>query len=116
MKKETLRERVARYPTLDASIKAREQRDPAFQAELARARLRVAIARAIKQARELAGMTQAELASALDLKQSAIGRLESLRDQRLPSVDLLLRISAATRKRLVVKQAGMRIELVAKSA
>jgi hypothetical protein len=31
-------------------------------------------------------------------------------------VDLLLRISAATRKRLVVKQAGMRIELVAKSA
>src|SRR3990172_1051668 len=116
MKKETFRERLARYPTLDASIKAREQRDPAFQAALARARLRVAIARAIKQARELAGMTQAELASALDLKQSAIGRLESLRDQRLPSVELLLRIAAVTRKRLVVKQGGVRIELIAKSA
>ena len=116
MKKETFRERVARYPTLDAYITEREERDPEFRVELDRARLRVAIARAIKQARELAGLTQAELARALGLQQSAIGRLESLRDQRLPSVELLLRISAATRKRLVVKQAGMRIELVAKSA
>jgi DNA-binding XRE family transcriptional regulator len=116
MKKETLRERVARYPTLDTYITEREERDPEFKVELDRARLRVAIARAIKHARELAGMTQAELASALQLKQSAIGRLESLRDQRLPSVELLLRIAAVTRKRLVVKQGGVRIELIAKSA
>jgi DNA-binding XRE family transcriptional regulator len=105
---------LKRYPKFDDWVTVRE-RDPEFKAELNRARLRVAIVRAIKQARELAGLTQAELAQALGLKQSAIGRLESLRDQRLPSVDLLLRISAATRKRLVVKQAGVRIELVAKT-
>lgn len=89
------------------------ERDPEFKAALNRARLRVAIVRAIKQTRELAGLTQGELAQALGVKQSAIERLEGLRSRRLPSRDLLLRISAATRKRLVVKQAGMRIDLVA---
>src|SRR3990172_2690005 len=87
------------------------ERDPAYRAALDRARLRVAIARAIKTARERAGLTQAELAAALALPQSVIGRLESLRDKRLPSVDLLARIVGVTRKPLAIDYGAVRIKV-----
>ena len=94
-------------------LKEREK-DPEYKAELDRARLRVAIAREIKKAREKAGMTQAEIASILGVPQSVIGRLESLKDKRLPTIDLLARIARATHKRLVIDQASLHLELVAK--
>ena len=85
--------------------------DATYGAALDRARLRVAIAREIKTIRESAGFTQGELASALGLRQSVIGRLESLKDRRLPSLDLLARIASVTKKRLVVDQAALHLEL-----
>lgn len=88
------------------------KRDAAYNAALDRARLRVAIAREIKTIRESAGLTQSELADALGLKQSVIGRLESLKDKRLPSLDLLARIASVTKKRLIVDQAMLHLELV----
>ena len=87
--------------------------DPAYRAAFDSARLRVAIARAIKTARERAGLTQAELAAALDLPQSVIGRLESLKDKRLPSVDLLVRIVGVTQKPLAVEYGAVRIKVLA---
>ena len=89
----------------------KNERDPVYRAALDRARLRVAIARAIKTARERAGLTQAELAAALALPQSVIGRLESLRDKRLPSVDLLARIVGVTRKSLAIDYGAVRIKV-----
>lgn len=88
------------------------KRDASYNAALDRARLRVAIAREIKTIRESAGLTQGELAGALGLKQSVIGRLESLKDKRLPSLDLLARIASVTKKRLVVDQAALHLELM----
>lgn len=106
-------ERVSSYPTLKEYIKEQEK-DPEFKDLLDRSRLRVAVARAIKLAREKAGLTQAELAKALNTTQSVIGRLESLKDNRLPSLELLVKIAEITQKRLVVDQPGLHLELVAK--
>lgn len=88
-------------------------RDPAYRAAVERTRLRVAIARAIKTARERAGMTQAELAAKLELPQSVIGRLESLNDKRLASVDLLARIVRATKQSLDVDYGPVRVKVLA---
>ncbi|MBI1865190.1 MAG: helix-turn-helix domain-containing protein [Nitrospirae bacterium] len=105
-----MRDRLRRHPLLEKYVR-KQSKDPEFAAHLERARLRVAIARAIKDARERAKLTQAELAEALGTTQSAIGRMESLRDKRLPSLDLLARIAAATHRRLVVDQPGVHFEV-----
>ncbi|MBI5510233.1 MAG: helix-turn-helix transcriptional regulator [Deltaproteobacteria bacterium] len=69
-----------------------------FQEERARSEL----ALAVSKARQSAGLTQAELADKVDTSQSAIARLESGRDRRMPTLPLLARIAAATGRRLVV--------------
>ncbi|MBI5198374.1 MAG: helix-turn-helix transcriptional regulator [Nitrospirae bacterium] len=112
--KKTIRDRIKDFPSIEDIIKEDERSDPEFKTMLERARLRVAIARQIKIAREKAGMTQAELAQALELPQSVIGRLEGLQDKRLPSIDLLTRIARVTRKRLVLDFGTAHLELVAK--
>ena len=113
MRKYTARGRIKELSSLDEIIKGHE-RDPGFKVILDRARLRVAVARAIKAAREKAGLTQAELAEALCISQPMIGRLESLKDKRVPSLEFLAKISAVTRKKLVLDQPSIHIELVAK--
>lgn len=113
MKKRTVKERVRELPSLDEIVREHE-REPGFKAILDRARLRVAVARAIKTAREKAGLTQAGLAKALGISQPMIGRLESLKDKRVPSLELLAKISAVTRKKLVLDQPSLHLELVAK--
>ena len=105
---------IEKFPTIDQIIKEKEEKDSEFESEMNRARLRVAIARAIKIAREKAGLTQIELADALGIKQSQIARLESLKDKRLPSIDLLVKITNVTHRKIVVDQPLYRIELVAK--
>ena len=113
MKKKTLKERIKELPSINEIIREHE-REPKFKGLLDRARLRVAVARAIKTAREKAGLTQAELAEALGISQPMIGRLESLQDKRVPSLELLAKISAATKSKLVLDQPSMHMELVAK--
>lgn len=109
MKKKSLKE----LPSLEEMIKEQEK-DPEFKGLMDRFRIRVAVARAIKLAREKAGLTQEELAEALNLTQPVIGRLESLKDKRLPSLDLLAKISKVTHKRIVVDQSGFHLELAVK--
>ncbi len=104
--------KIPRTQSLKDYLKENE-RESAYRAALERARLRVAIARAIKTARERAGLTQAELAQELNLPQSVIGRLESLKDKRLPSVDLLARIVGVTQKPLAVGYGTVRIKVLA---
>lgn len=107
-----MKKTIPKTKSFAAHLKESEK-DAAYRAELDRARLRVAIARAIKTAREHARLTQAELAGALDLPQSVVGRLESLKDKRLPSVDLLARIVRITRKPLAIAYGSVRVKVFA---
>lgn len=89
----------------------KHEKDPEFKILLDKARLRVAIARQIKIAREEAGLSQSALADALGISQPMIGRLEGLKDNRLPSIELLTKIASITKKKLVVNQPGFHLEL-----
>lgn len=89
----------------------RQEKDHEFKILLDKARLRVAIARQIKIAREEAELSQSELAEALGMSQPMIGRLEGLTDSRLPSIELLAKIASITKKKLVVNQPGFHLEL-----
>ncbi len=89
----------------------KQEKDREFKTLLDKARLRVAIARQIKIAREEAGLSQSELADALGISQPMIGRLEGLKDNRLPSIELLAKIASITKKKLVVNQPGFHLEL-----
>lgn len=113
MKRKMAQHRIHELRSIEEIIKEHEK-DREFKTLLDQARLRVAIARQIKLARERAGLTQSELAKALGVTQPMIGRLESLKDKRLPSIELLARISAITKKRLVVDQPKLHLELVAR--
>ncbi len=110
MKKGNLNARIKELQSLDDIIKE-HKKDPEFETLLNMARLRVSIARQIKIAREKAGLTQSELAEALDMTQPMIGRLESLKDKRIPSIELLFRIVTITKEKLVLNQSGVHMEL-----
>lgn len=111
--KKSLKEKVAELPTHAEMLKA-DLKDPEFAAAYRRARLRVAVARAVKAARERAKMTQAALALAVGVPQPQIGRLESLKSKTLPTLDLLVRISQATGKTIAVDDEALHLELAAK--
>jgi len=102
--------RIKDIYSLEDVIK-RRGKDREFKTLLDKARLRVAIARQIKIAREEAGLSQSELAYALGISQPMIGRLEGLKDNRLPSIELLAKIASITRKKLIVNQPGFHLEL-----
>ena len=102
--------RIKDIYSLEDVIK-RRGKDREFKTLLDKARLRVAIARQIKIAREEAGLSQSELADALGISQPMIGRLEGLKDNRLPSIELLAKIASITRKKLIVNQPGFHLEL-----
>ena len=102
--------RIKDIYSLEDVIK-RRGKDREFKTVLDKARLRVAIARQIKIAREEAGLSQSELADALGISQPMIGRLEGLKDNRLPSIELLAKIASITRKKLIVNQPGFHLEL-----
>ena len=104
--------RVKDLPFINPFIRQQEK-DPEVKALMDRAGLRIEIARAIKTARERASLTQAELTRELGKTQAQIGRLESLRDKRLPSLELLAEIAAVTKRRLIVDQPGIHFEVVA---
>ncbi len=76
--------------------------DPAKKAALDQERVNVYVARMIKDMRERAGLSQAELAEAIDTGQSAISRLEDA-DYDGHSLRILQRIADVLEQKLVVQ-------------
>lgn len=76
----------------------RWMRDPAYRREYEALEEEFALASAMIAARKKAGLTQAELAKAMETSQTAIARMESGRT--LPSGNSLKRFARATGTRL----------------
>lgn len=102
-------------PTLDETIEE-HKKVAAFRTEYEKARLRVQIARQIKQAREAAGLTQGQLAQKLGVSQPTIGRLESLKDRRIPSLELVAKVVAVTRAPITLRQSSVDVRFSKRSA
>ena len=60
------------------------------------------VAMAVRRMREEAGLTQAQLAALIGVKQPMIARLERGSDQRTPRWDVLRRVGLALGKQLVL--------------
>ena len=84
-----------------SELKRRWMQDPAFKDQYDRIEAEFAIAEAMIGARVQAGMTQADLAGAMNTTQSTIARWES--GKTPPSVKTLLKLAHATGCRLDVK-------------
>jgi len=81
----------------------RELRDPEFRFFYQREKAVSEIAQLARDARLRAGLTQSQLAAKAQSSQVVIARLESGRDDRVPSLDLLERIASALKARLLVR-------------
>lgn len=81
--------------TLDDVIK-KNLKDPEFRKLYEKEQLINAIAQMVLQMRKNAGLTQLQLAKKAHTTQPVIARLESGKDSRTPSLDLLMKIAAAT--------------------
>jgi len=81
----------------------RELKDPEFTFYFQRERAVSEIARLVRDARLKAGLTQAQLAETARSSQVVIARLESGTDGRVPSLELLERIAAALKAKLLVR-------------
>lgn len=86
--------------TLEAYIREREARDPAFRAAREAGRVKYAFADALIRARVQAGLTQEELARRLGTTQPAVARLES--GTRLPTVETLQKLARVLGLRFVI--------------
>lgn len=78
-------------------------RDPEYRRDHLRLRVRVMIARAVKSLRMDRGLTQHQLAVRAGVPQSQIARLEGLDDERIPSLDFLVKVFAALGQRAVLR-------------
>lgn len=87
--------------TLDDFI-GRRLKDPKFRKHYEREILINAIAKMVVELRNSSGLTQQELAKKAHTSQAAIARLESGVDERMPSLDLLSRIAAASNAKLTI--------------
>lgn len=81
-------------------LKAKLLKDPAVLAEYEALKLEERLAAELVRARVAAGLSQAQLATQLGIKQSAVARFESGR--HMPSIDTLQAYASATGRRLVV--------------
>ena len=73
-------------------------RDPEVKAEYDRLRPIFAIVGEMVEARQAAGLTQAEIASRMGTSQSVVARLENAR--HMPTFDMVARYAAAIGRRL----------------
>ncbi len=80
-------------------VLAEEMKNPAFRAAYAERRYVQEIARAIRSMREGAGLSQADLAAMVGMKQPAIARLETSQNNT-PQWRTLHRIATALHKQL----------------
>jgi DNA-binding XRE family transcriptional regulator len=81
--------------TLNDVIK-KNLKDPEFRKLYEKEQLINAIAQMVLQMRKNAGLTQLQLAKKAHTTQPVIARLESGKDSRTPSLDLLMKIAEAT--------------------
>jgi DNA-binding XRE family transcriptional regulator len=87
--------------TLDEVL--REQlKDPEFRYHFEQRALVHEVALAVRQMREAAGLTQAQLAALIGVSQPMIARVERGSDRRTPSWDTLRRIAIALGRQLRV--------------
>jgi ribosome-binding protein aMBF1 (putative translation factor) len=77
-------------------------RDPAFRREWEARRVVAELAMALREMREEAGLTQAQLAALIGVKQPMIARVERGTDPRTPRWDVLRRVGLALGKQLVL--------------
>jgi predicted transcriptional regulator len=75
-------------------------KDPEFAKHYRREQIINSIAKMIHDIRKSTGMTQSQLAKKVQTTQPVIARLESGRDSRIPSLDLLMRIADAAGAKL----------------
>lgn len=78
-------------------------KDPEFRQHFEQRRLIQEVALAVREMREAAGLTQAQLAGMIGVKQPMIARVERGSDRRTPSWDVLRRVGRALGKQLVVE-------------
>ena len=81
---------------LMADIGARKARDPAYAVAYAAAFNRLELARQLRQARELRGLTQAALAARLKTSQPAIARMERGHTPKLAFLERVAKALGAT--------------------
>lgn len=90
-----------RGASFDAYL-AKNLQDPEFRHHFEQELLIHEVALAVRAMREDAGLTQAQLASLIGVKQPMIARVERGMDRRTPSWDVLRRVGRALGKQLVV--------------
>lgn len=86
--------------TLSAIIEEQKKTDPEFFEHYQKELLINEISKMIVTLRKMAHLTQAELAAKAGTTQPVIARLESGKDERIPSLLLLARIAAASQAKL----------------
>lgn len=85
------------------SVIKKNLKDPKFADLYQKEQLINAFAKMIYDIRKKTGMTQSEFAKEVQTTQPVIARLESGRDSRTPSLDLLMRIANAAGTRLNIR-------------
>ena len=80
--------------TIARELHKKWMKDPEYAKAYAELAPEYAVARAVIQARSLAGLTQEELANRMETSQPAIARLESGRSR--PTTETLARLAIAT--------------------
>jgi DNA-binding XRE family transcriptional regulator len=86
--------------TLDTLISEQKKNDPEFENHYQRELLINEISKMIVDLRKSAHLTQEELAKKADTTQPVIARMESGTDNRIPSLELLVRIAKASHAKL----------------
>lgn len=90
------------FVTLNEVLK-KKLKNPEFEKHYRREQIINSIAKMIHDIRKSTGMTQSQLAKKVQTTQPVIARLESGRDSRVPSLDLLMRIADAAGAKLDIR-------------
>jgi ribosome-binding protein aMBF1 (putative translation factor) len=80
-----------------------QMKDPAFRRAWEARRVVAEVALAVRRMREEAGLTQAQLADLIGVKQPMIARVERGSDPRTPRWDVLRRVGLALGRQLVLE-------------
>lgn len=86
---------------LDKHIE-RQMKDREFRIYFDKAEAKRKISQEVALLRKAQHITQAQLAKEIKTSQQVISRLESPRDKRMPSLELLARVAKALNKKLVI--------------